>query len=600
MIDLKRYICDLCDVAKELENQELLQLSYFLRQRIYQPDSYVVFLGETCSGKSTVINGMIGRNILPVSGIPSTGAITEVFIDNAAVEEKYAAINKNATMEYLTYEQFCVSALKPNPELQRLRATLSVPNVSMVGIRLFDTPGYGSLIAEHDEVLMDFLPNCDAIVYTVLYKAGIQESDCEFLRKLRELSRSNIPIYLAINRCPVKATIEDPRVQEIYSSVSAILKTDDLPLYIIPQTTNARKGLPDAIILGLRDRIVQDMNSSARRQELYEAFLSYLSDLILLIKVEIERKLRNLQMDAEDVRYMKKETDELAEKFHRAIDEIVKPGFQRISMELPEQVSQCRGQIQTNVCSEIEKQSVVSKDETIEYTKRHLLPYHAREKSKDIQKYLLKELATMDEQVNDYLNTVVINFERDIELHFASEAFRAGMSVAKGTAGQLLNTGLIKYFCKYGGRGGPSAGIANAASHALKKFGALFGKKFSRGTHNALKFGLKKIGLTSAKTLSAVISGILELAFIAMDGVTWKSRLVSQVKKGMDTWERETCELILEDMDKLKKANIEDITLVAQQYADAYRVDEVPDGDIEKLTELLKSVETMEEVCHCD
>lgn len=56
MIDLKNSADGLCSIAKQLNNNELFQVALFLRQRINQPDSYIVFLGESCSGKSTIIN----------------------------------------------------------------------------------------------------------------------------------------------------------------------------------------------------------------------------------------------------------------------------------------------------------------------------------------------------------------------------------------------------------------------------------------------------------------------------------------------------------------------------------------------------------------
>ena len=65
MVDLKKNIDRLCGIAKQLGNQDLYRVSLFLRQRINQPDSYVVFLGESCSGKSTIINSLIGKGILP-------------------------------------------------------------------------------------------------------------------------------------------------------------------------------------------------------------------------------------------------------------------------------------------------------------------------------------------------------------------------------------------------------------------------------------------------------------------------------------------------------------------------------------------------------
>ena len=61
MVDLKKNVDELCGIAKQLDNQELYQVSLFLRQRINQPDSYVVFVGESCSGKSTIINSLIRK-----------------------------------------------------------------------------------------------------------------------------------------------------------------------------------------------------------------------------------------------------------------------------------------------------------------------------------------------------------------------------------------------------------------------------------------------------------------------------------------------------------------------------------------------------------
>ena len=120
MIDLKNSADGLCSIAKQLNNNELFQVALFLRQRINQPDSYIVFLGESCSGKSTIINSIIEKSILPTSSVPSTGTITEVFVDQSAESDSFFVINRNATMEMLEYPIFCELALKPDPDVQRL------------------------------------------------------------------------------------------------------------------------------------------------------------------------------------------------------------------------------------------------------------------------------------------------------------------------------------------------------------------------------------------------------------------------------------------------------------------------------------------------
>lgn len=594
MIDLKKNIDSLCSIAKRLGNSDLFQVALFLRQRIYQPDSYVVLLGESCSGKSTLINSIIGQGILPVSSVPSTGAITEVFIDEEVPEPAFVVINKNATMERLTFSNFCELAQHPDANVQRLRASLPIAGLNMAGVRLFDTPGYGSLIEEHDEVLVDFLPNCDAIIYTVSYRIGVQETDHEFLRKLKELARSDIPVYLVINRCPSTISLSDRRIAEIYRNVTALLSVQEMPLYTIP-TAQVQDGIIQSQALNdLRNQICIDLNASNRKEDLYYAFLSYLLDLTNLLRADIERQIRDLKMSAEDAQYMKAEMKKLSAQFQHVIDGIVKPGFERIRNNLPICVANSRQNIENYVCAEIEKQSAASKEEMIAYTNSHLLPFQARKESDEIKHYLTVELEAIDEEVNNYLNTVVINFERDIELRFAGSTFKAGAGAAKNVAGKLLNSGLLKYFGKFGGRGGAGAGMANAASHALKKAGDMFGHTFSRETHNTVKHVMKKIGLTSTKTLGAAVTGILELLTLALDYGTWKPLLISKVKKGLKHWEDEILTEVQTDLDKLKQENIDSIKEIAKTYSDAFSVDDNPQGDATALEALLQELDTIE------
>lgn len=594
MIDLKKNIDRLCNIASQLGNQDLHQVSLFLRQRINQPDSYVVFLGESCSGKSTIINSIIEKGILPVSSIPSTGAITEVFVDENADHASYFVVNRNATMELLEYPDFCELALRPDPDVQRLRAVLPISGLGIAGARLFDTPGYGSLIEAHDAVLLDFLPNCDAVVYTVGYKTGIQETDHEFLRKLKELTRPGIPIYLTINRCPAGTTATDRRVAEIHRAVKSLLTNQEIPLFIIPSTP-VDQGTFTAPVLGdLRTRIVCDLNSPERQRDLYLAFLSYINDLIVLLRTEMERQIRNLEMNEDDARFMRSEMDQLAARFQHAIDGIVRPGFNRIRTGLPKCVSNCKDNMEQEICHEIDRQSAASKDEMIAYTNAHLLPYYARKEAEEIQHYLSVELDAIDQEVDNYLNTIIIKFEQDIQLRFASSTMKAGTGVAKDAAGELLNTSLLKYFSKFGGAGKAGAGIANAASHALKQVGDFFGHTFKRETHNALKHAMKKIGLTSTKAIGVAVSGVLEVAFIAVEYGTWKPLLMSKVKKGILSWKSQTIDLIQEDLGKLERENIDNISSIAKTYAAAFAVDDKPAGDISMLRTLMVALEEIE------
>ena len=79
-------------LIKATGDENIKALSSFLYERITHPDSYLVFLGETSSGKSSVINGLLNENIVPVKASPSTAAITEVEISAEKKDDSFLAI----------------------------------------------------------------------------------------------------------------------------------------------------------------------------------------------------------------------------------------------------------------------------------------------------------------------------------------------------------------------------------------------------------------------------------------------------------------------------------------------------------------------------
>lgn len=166
MDKLNGVVKQIVEIAEQLGKTELAVNAKFLLNRINHPESYLVFLGETCCGKSTLINGILNKEIMPVSGIPSTGAITEIYCDNLEKEEGFFAINKNATMETLDQETFQKLIWNPDDELERLRYVANDIDELYQGIRIFDTPGYGSLTERHDRILMDFIDQADAMLWS--------------------------------------------------------------------------------------------------------------------------------------------------------------------------------------------------------------------------------------------------------------------------------------------------------------------------------------------------------------------------------------------------------------------------------------------------
>ncbi|MCR5107990.1 MAG: dynamin family protein [Lachnospiraceae bacterium] len=569
-----RIMDELCSLTDELKNERLRTLAGFLDQRINNPDTYLVFLGESCSGKSTLINSIIRKKVLPVSAIPSTGAITEIDLSGGSDEEAFFAINKDATMEELNEDIFQTLALRPDDKLERLRYSTCIADKGYSGVRIFDTPGYGSLIRKHEEVLVNFLPNADAIVYVVSYINGFQEADYEFLKGLLDLTREGVPFYLLVNRCPPATTADDRRVQEIYSYVISLLQKPVIPLTVIESFgENEEEVIQTAMSSFVKD-IMLYLNSEEERSKLKDVFREYIVELIEFIEAEVERLIRNKELSEEEKRGQDALLNDFLGRLDKAEEVIIRPGFKKILDKFPSRLEECRKRIEDNTVSVIDTQDKASKEETIAYINHHVLNRNTGREVSELQFFLVNELDIIDNKLNDYLNKAIIQFEKDLKLNSPGAVYQTGMRIAKDAGAKFLNMGLLNYFAAFGGAGGAAAGVANAASHALKQVGDLFGKTFSLGTHNALKHSMKTIGLTSVKTLAVSAVVITELAFITVDYNTWKGKLKKQVSKVTKEWAEEILKVTNEELRKSEEINIENIKEINKLFRQRFSTEE--------------------------
>ena len=594
MSDYTVELDNLCDIAQLIGNDRLYSAGKFLKQRFRNPEHYVVCLGETSSGKTTLINSLIGEKILPVSAIPTTGAIAEISFEQDISEKEFYAINKNATMEVLSEEQIVELATHPDKELSRLRVCIPTEE-RMSGIHLFDTPGYGSLIEEHEEVLLDFLPSCDVILYVVSYRSGIKENDYSFLETMSNLTREGIPFCLIINRCPANIQKEcDSRIREIKQYAEGILEIKDIPTILIETFDTNSNELNRSSVGDIKSFILSCVQSDENQRILQQSLEQNLQALCEELIGDIDKKLAIAKLDETDREAVIAVHKEFVGNINRAIEDIVIPKFDSLIERFPQQVDYCSEELERVCVEEIKAQKKLDKDEAKAFINQYLINRNGQKQAKELQLFIKTEIEAIDREVNDYINESVIRIENDLKIRNVNEAARTAFGILTDVAGKGLERGLIGYCAKFGGQGGSGAGMANLASHVLKKIGDTWGKTFSLSTHNALKHTMSKIGLTSTRTLSCAVAVIIDgLVYIA-DMTTWKMRLCAAIKKVVKKWNDDVEGITTNDLQLLKDENVnnlrEFITIAEAEFPE-YTVDNKE--TIDELTELREKIDDM-------
>ena len=221
-------------ILAKSSDPQMLPAMKLLGNHIDHPRSFVTLTGETSSGKSTLINSLIGRKFLAAGVRPTTGTV--VWLEFGVTDkERLMAVNRDATVEELTETQFRKLSEHPDKELLRLKAEL--PSESVKGLSVFDTPGFNAVISEHTEVLKEFLPESDVVVFPVSYRVGFGASDRRLMELVCEVREQfgGLPVIVVVNRAPEGTTESDKRIKEIRLNAEDSLH-DKVQLEIVHST----------------------------------------------------------------------------------------------------------------------------------------------------------------------------------------------------------------------------------------------------------------------------------------------------------------------------------------------------------------------------
>jgi GTPase Era involved in 16S rRNA processing len=178
-------------------------------------------LGQFKRGKSSLMNAIIGKEILPTGVLPLTSAIT--ILKYGPVEK--LIVNRDGSL-YPT--QASVSELaeyvteKGNPQnVKKLKsATLEIPESFLrYGIEFVDTPGVGSAITANTETTYQFLPDCDAVLFVTGMDTPMTNVELEFLQKIKDYVNR---IFFVVNKIDLA---KDDEQKEIMSFVTNTIRT---------------------------------------------------------------------------------------------------------------------------------------------------------------------------------------------------------------------------------------------------------------------------------------------------------------------------------------------------------------------------------------
>ncbi|MBS4194445.1 dynamin family protein [Lederbergia citri] len=176
-------------------DQKSAEKAQKLIKKIVDREFIVAFSGHFSAGKSTMINSLVGENILPSSPIPTSANLVKIH----RAEQDYAKVFYRsekpllfkAPYEFATVKEFCKNGDVTEIEIGRLDSNLPY------GVTVMDTPGVDSTDDAHRLSTESSLHLADVVFYVMDYNHVQSELNFTYTRNLLD---HDVKLYLIINQ----------------------------------------------------------------------------------------------------------------------------------------------------------------------------------------------------------------------------------------------------------------------------------------------------------------------------------------------------------------------------------------------------------------
>ena len=249
----------------------------------------LVVAGEYNSGKSSVVNALLGERVLPEGVTPTTDRIN-VLRHGEAVAER-------------PLREHVLERTHPAEVLRELNVV--------------DTPGTNAVIREHEELTRDFVPRSDLVLFVTSADRPFTESERAFLEEIRAWGKK---VVFLVNKVDILSDARE--VEQVVAFVRAhgetVLGSEPLVLPLSARTALAARAEDDDArwdasgFAALEEFLLRTLDEEERvRLKL----LNPLNVALRLVAVYRETAFERLKLLADDVRTIENVDAQLA-AFH--------------------------------------------------------------------------------------------------------------------------------------------------------------------------------------------------------------------------------------------------------------------------------------------
>ncbi|KAJ4804839.1 tRNA modification GTPase MnmE [Rhynchospora pubera] len=237
-------------IRKAVPTMEEVSLLVDAISRLSEP-FLLVIVGEFNSGKSTVINALLGRRYLKDGVVPTTNEITLLcYSDIGSIEQERC--ERHPDGQFICY--------------------ISVPMLKEMN--LVDTPGTNVILQRQQRLTEEFVPRADLILFILSADRPLTESEVAFLQYVQQWKKK---VVFILNKMDIyRSTSElEEAISFVKENTKRLLNAEEVIIFPI----SARSALEAKLSLPVPDQIKNHQlltNNPQWGSSKFEDFESYL------------------------------------------------------------------------------------------------------------------------------------------------------------------------------------------------------------------------------------------------------------------------------------------------------------------------------------
>ena len=170
--------------------------------RLAEDHFNLAVVGQFKRGKSSLINAILGKDILPTAIVPLTSVVTTLrHGSEERVLVRCEGVPAPLILPTSSLAEYVTERGNPNNEKRVISVDVEVPASFLHrGLHLVDTPGVGSARQQNTATTYAFLPEADAVIFVTSVDSSLTEAELRFLDSVRQYAQRTFVVLNKVDQ----------------------------------------------------------------------------------------------------------------------------------------------------------------------------------------------------------------------------------------------------------------------------------------------------------------------------------------------------------------------------------------------------------------